>query len=65
MSEINCRHCGTLNDAPDDADFLCKNCGHWHNTVACPVCHQPVHVSLLPADLVPAPHKPVKSEEKP
>ena len=55
-----CRHCGEANpDAQAGTDFLCRACDGYQDTMACPVCHQPARISLLPDGTAPAPHAPV------
>jgi len=60
----HCRHCGHVHEEPltisADADWLCPHCDRWQNTVKCPTCNQPVHVSQLAEDQVPAAHGPVR-----
>lgn len=60
-----CRHCGGPNRIATDAnpDWQCAICERWQDTIACPTCGQPARISLLPAELVPAPHEPL-SEKK-
>jgi DNA-directed RNA polymerase subunit RPC12/RpoP len=55
-----CRHCGAENQLAEGAnpDYACKVCGQWQDTIACPTCGQPTRISLMPPDLVPAPHAP-------
>ena len=50
----NCRHCGKKNANATPGDWLCPNCERWQNTVGCPTCGQPVDISQLPSDTVPA-----------
>lgn len=59
-TEHHCRHCGKKTDIDTGAnpDWQCRFCGRFQNTVACPMCHQPVSVDVLPADAVPAAAKP-------
>jgi hypothetical protein len=53
----NCRWCGAAHDQmPDDpSDWLCADCGRYQDAMICPTCGGLARVSLLPANMVPAP----------
>lgn len=57
---VNCRHCGAPHDLEPgaDPDWQCPECERWQDTIACPTCHQPARISLLPKEAVPAAHAP-------
>lgn len=61
---VHCRHCGQ--PAPDDLDatatpdWLCPSCEHYQDAMICPTCGSNARISLLPAELAPAPHEPAK-----
>lgn len=57
-----CRHCGrsSMVDAEVTPDWLCPACERFQKQMACPTCHQPTIMSMLPADLVPEPAHPVE-----
>jgi hypothetical protein len=56
----HCRHCGVPSDAPAGSDFQCASCERYQDTVACPTCHQPARISLLPEGTAPEPHAPTR-----
>lgn len=45
---VNCRHCGAANqvDAEANPDWQCSTCERYQDTMACPMCGQPVRISL-------------------
>lgn len=57
-----CRHCGryTTVDAEATPDWLCPKCERFQQQIACPTCHQPTIISMVPADVVPEPVAPVE-----
>lgn len=55
----NCRWCGAY-QAEADGDWLCPECERYQDAMTCPTCGNLARVSLLPAELVPAPVKPKK-----
>lgn len=59
---VHCRHCGQPHDGevPEGDDWLCVNCEHYQDQMLCPTCKQPARISLMPADLAPAPHAPAR-----
>lgn len=65
VAPSHCRHCGEEHegDVPESGDFLCVHCGHYQDSMVCPTCKQPTRISLMPADLAPAVHKPKKGKE--
>ncbi len=57
----HCRHCGQPNDnAVAGGDWQCPSCEQYQDTMACPTCGNPARISLMPEDLVPAPHAPAR-----
>lgn len=65
LGTVNCRHCGAPKqlEAEGNPDWQCPVCELWQDTIACPVCHQPARISLLPAEVVPPPHAPLTGKK--
>lgn len=67
MTAYHCRHCGAerAEDAlAMDDDWLCAECEHWQDSMACPTCGSTVRASLMPADMVPAAAKPKRARRE-
>lgn len=61
MVTVHCRWCGAPTEtAAEGEDFLCDNCERYQDAMACPTCGQIARVSLMPEDMVPAPHAPAR-----
>jgi hypothetical protein len=64
---VYCRHCGAelanRSLAEQTDDWLCPSCEHYQDSTQCPTCGGNTRISLLPNDLRPAAHKPVKAKE--
>jgi hypothetical protein len=55
----NCRWCGEPKEGAE-GDWLCDSCERYQDAMTCPTCSGLARVSMLPAELVPAPVKPKK-----
>lgn len=59
-----CRHCGLENPGKTaGSDFLCQFCDGYQDTLACPTCHQPTRISLLPEGTAPPAHAPSRRKK--
>lgn len=63
--DVHCRHCGHANEISvqavvDGEDWLCEHCQRFQDSMTCPTCGNLARISLMPKDLVPEPHAPVK-----
>lgn len=61
-TEVNCRHCGVPSevDVEKTPDWLCTACEHYQDAMPCPTCGSVVRISLMPAEMAPEVHAPVK-----
>lgn len=61
-TEVNCRHCGAASDVDvaQTPDWLCHVCEHYQDAMPCPTCGQTVRISLMPAEIAPEVHAPIR-----
>ncbi len=62
----NCRWCGAYHEPVDgeSADWLCVECQRYQDAMICPTCGNLGRISLMPAEVVPAPASPAQSPSK-
>ncbi len=60
----NCRWCGAYHEPADGetSDWQCAECERYQDAMICPTCNGLARVSLLPADMVPAPASPKRGK---